>query len=152
MSASNRRIARTVRSVVIALGGLAWSLAASAPALAQSPLVIGCADGTREGFTSQSTYPTIASCGGAWSIPGAFHDEPDCGRLAGNDGINEAGAGCNVEDLCAGGWHVCYGPDDIDVRTGGNGCADAVKATYPNNGSGPTSIVHPPGGAFFGCG
>ncbi len=113
------------------------------------PQVVGCADGTREGFTDLGLYPTIASCGGAWTVAGAFHDDAACGRLAGNDGVNESGNGCNVEDLCAGGWHVCYGPDDIEVRTGGRGCVDAVESDYPNHGSGTVTVSVPPGGAFF---
>ncbi len=109
----------------------------------------GCADRSREGFVDIATYPTIASCGGAWNVPGAFHDAPVCARAAGNDGVNEAGAGCNVEDLCADGWHVCFGPDDIATRTGGRGCVDAVAADYPNHGSGQVTAPIPPGGAFF---
>ena len=99
------------------------------------PLVVGCSDGTREGFTDLSLYPNIASCGGAWTVAGAFHDEPACGRQGGDDGVNATGTGCNVEDLCAGGWHMCHGPDDIDTRTGGRGCADSVMAGYPGTGA-----------------
>ena len=58
------------------------------PAHASEP--IGCADGSREGFTDLGTYPVIASCGGAWDVPGAFHDAPSCGREAGNDGGHTA--------------------------------------------------------------
>jgi len=122
--------------------------ASTAEVRAQSPLIVGCSDGVREGFTNQTTYPTIASCGGAWSVKGAFWDNPSCGRQAGNTGVLSAGTGCNVEDLCAGGWHVCYGPDDITVRTGGRGCTDAVASNYPNNGTNSQYPV-PPGGAFF---
>ena len=112
------------------------------------PLVVGCADGVREGFTNMTQYPNITACGGAWTVPGVFKDDPACARAAGNTGTNSAGTGCNVEDLCAAGWHVCHGPDDINVRTGGLGCADAVGATYPNSGSGVTG-TGTPGGAFF---
>ncbi|MCA9514163.1 MAG: hypothetical protein KC635_04415, partial [Myxococcales bacterium] len=111
---------------------------------------VGCSDGTREGYTSLGTYPAIASCGGAWSVGGMFHDEPACDRQGGNDGENAAGTGCNVQDLCAEGWHVCYGPADVRSRVGDAGCADAVAATYPNTGTGPLNgVTVPPGGAFF---
>src|SRR5262245_3879393 len=71
---------------------------------------IGCADGTREGFQSQTKYPTIAACSGAWTIPGLIANDtlvPRCQRRAGNDGANTSGQGCSVADLCAEGWHVC---------------------------------------------
>lgn len=110
---------------------------------------IGCADGGREGFENRTTYPVIASCGGAWDVPGAFHDTPSCAREAGNAGVNADGAGCNVEDLCAEGWHVCYGPDDLAIRTGGRGCTDAVSTSYPNHGLGNPTVSVSPGGAFF---
>jgi hypothetical protein len=120
---------------------------------------VGCADGSREGFSSISTYPTIASCGGAWTVPGVWVDDPACGRQAGNHGLNAPGTGCNVQDLCAPGWRVCYGPDDVAARTGGTGCQDAVASSYPNFGTGgwgndPTGVPIPqppagPGGAFF---
>jgi len=124
------------------------------------PTVIGCADGSREGYVDAFAYPAIASCGGAWDIAGVYNDGPACDRAAGNDGTNADGVGCNVEDLCAPGWHVCNGPNDVDIRTGGLGCTDAVAADYPNYGTGdlgiyddrttpPTPITLPPGGAFF---
>ncbi|MFT7581442.1 MAG: cysteine-rich repeat protein, partial [Myxococcota bacterium] len=95
------------------------------------PELLGCADGTREGFSDTNTYGVIASCGGAWDVPGAFHSAPECDREAGNSGANAAGAGCNVEDLCASNWHVCHGPDDIDIRTEGQACTEAVATDYP---------------------
>ncbi len=122
---------------------LGWS----SSALAADPT--GCSDGGREGYTDLTRYPIIASCGGAWDVPGVFHDGPQCDRKAGNGNTNAAGLGCNVEDLCGEGWHVCHGPDDIDIRTGGRGCQDAVAATYPNAGSGTPTVPTTPGGAFF---
>ena len=110
-----------------------WSCDNASPSLCapMPPAQLGCADGSREGYTATSTYTTIASCGGAWDVPGAFHSAPACGRAAGNTGANQPGEGCNVEDICASGWHVCHGPDDIAQRTHGSGCSDAVSATYP---------------------
>ena len=54
-----------------------------------------------------------------------------CNREAGNDGLNAAGAGCTVSDLCAEGWHVCRGKDDVISRNphGGaieEGCAGVM--------------------------
>jgi|GEM_PF-896339 len=139
------------------------------------PAAVGCADGSREGFWNPGggvipsapelpgdgdSYPLIAACGGAWSTPGVFQDGPQCGRTAGNHGPNPSGTGCNVEDLCAPGWRVCTGPDDVALRTGGledgTGCEDAVHPWYPNAGTGALGyfpadvpITVPPGGAFF---
>ena len=80
------------------------------------PVASGCSDGTREGFIAGSKYPFIAGCGGAWDVPGIHHPAPACGRQAGNTGAIPAGTGCNVEDLCAEGWHVCLGKDDVLAR------------------------------------
>jgi hypothetical protein len=122
---------------------------ATAEGARANPALVGCSDGTREGFTDTSRYTTIAACGGAWTVPGVFHSAPACNRQAGNGNSNSNGNGCNVEDLCATGWHVCHGPDDIAIRTGGRGCADAVAANYPNNASGSPTVSTTPGGAFF---
>jgi len=82
----------------------------------------GCADGSREGFLDDKAFPKIAACGGAWDIKGIHHGTPKCNRMAGNDGKNAAGKGCNVEDLCADGWRVCYGKADVLSRNP-DGCA-----------------------------
>ncbi|MBM4343154.1 MAG: hypothetical protein FJ100_07220 [Deltaproteobacteria bacterium] len=76
----------------------------------------GCADGTREGFLDKKKFPLVAACAGAWDIPGIHKGNPACGRKAGNTGANAPGKGCNVEDLCAEGWHVCYGAKDLKER------------------------------------
>ncbi len=49
-------------------------------------LPAGCADGTREGFVSRTTFPTLAACAGTWT-----------------GHITEAAP------LCQAGWHVCLG-------------------------------------------
>lgn len=77
---------------------------------------LGCADGTREAFLDVLKYPAAAACAGAWDIPGIHAGVPACGRKAGNDGQNAPGKGCNVEDLCAEGWHVCFGAADLKDR------------------------------------
>jgi hypothetical protein len=91
------------------------------------PIKIGCSDGTREGFMDPLVFPALAACGGAWDVPGIHHDAPECGREAGNTGNNSAGEGCNVEDLCAEGWHVCLGKTDVKQRHAA-GCTGIMKA------------------------
>jgi hypothetical protein len=81
------------------------------------PEFIGCSDGTREGFLKIGGYPLLAACGGAWDIPGIHNVTPACNREAGNSGANAPGTGCNVADLCAEGWHVCLGKNDVDYRS-----------------------------------
>lgn len=50
----------------------------------------GCADGTREAFVNEATYPGIAGCGGTW--------EGQIGSAA-------------ADALCAPNWHVCAPPE-----------------------------------------
>ncbi|MEO7328588.1 MAG: hypothetical protein ABI193_08425 [Minicystis sp.] len=77
---------------------------------------IGCSDGTREGFGDLMKFKTIAACDGAWDVPGIFELPVSCNRQGGNSGMNPSGVGCSVSDLCAEGWHVCYGRDDVLFR------------------------------------
>ncbi len=86
-----------------------------------TPATVGCSDGSREGFLDLLKAPKIAACGGAWSVPGAHNTTPACSRQAGNTGKNPSGTGCNVTDLCAAGWHVCYGKVDVLSRNA-EGC------------------------------
>jgi hypothetical protein len=91
-----------------------------------TPRSLGCADGTREAFADPARFPAIAGCAGAWSVPGLVTMEsraPACGRAAGNDAGNTAGAGCTVEDLCADGWRVCGGARELGAL--GVTCAEA---------------------------
>ncbi len=90
------------------------------------PSSSGCSDGTREGFKNAVAYPQIAACSGAWSVPGLHHAGPECDRKSGNTGENAPGTGCNVEDLCAEGWHVCLGKDDVKGRSV-NGCTGILQ-------------------------
>ena len=78
----------------------------------------GCADGTREGFLDTVTYPDIAACESAWSIPGSLGDgSPSCDREAGNDGSQPTGDGCDIDDSCAAGWHVCSSVAEVAAHT-----------------------------------
>ncbi len=89
------------------------------------PKVIGCSDGSREGFLDHVKFPRIAACQGAWTVKGAHNTTPACKREAGNTGKNPKGTGCNVTDLCASGWHVCYGKVDVLSRNA-SGCLNIM--------------------------
>ena len=97
------------------------------------PEIIGCSDGTREGFIDLMRFNNLAACGGAWSIPGIHHNVPACGRQSGNTGVNHDGSGCNLEDLCAEGWHVCLGRGDVMTRSeyGCDGILDGANENEP---------------------
>lgn len=97
------------------------------------PEIVGCSDGTREGFVDLIRFNNLAACGGAWSVPGIHHNVPACGRESGNTGTNKAGTGCNLEDLCAEGWHVCLGRGDVMTRSdyGCDGILDGVNQKEP---------------------
>ncbi|MBM4398047.1 MAG: hypothetical protein FJ087_20465 [Deltaproteobacteria bacterium] len=88
---------------------------------------VGCADGQREGFLDSKAWPQIAACAGAWDKPGITPDGvvPTCGLAGGDDGANPGGAGCSAPDLCAAGWHVCKGWQDVASRSD-TGCAGAT--------------------------
>jgi len=81
------------------------------------PQFIGCSDGSREGFMDIVAYELLAACGGAWDVPGIHNEVPACDRKAGNTGEIPLGTGCNVSDLCASGWHVCLGKNDVLNRS-----------------------------------
>lgn len=84
----------------------------------------GCSDGEREDLDELAD---LAACAGAWSVPGALGaDQPACDRAAGDDAAGQPG--CNLEDLCAGGWHVCLGAGDVEGHDGAAGCADLAAS------------------------
>lgn len=95
----------------------------------------GCADGQRDGFLSISDYPLIAACSGGWSIGGVTRDdlEAECGHQSGNQSGNPEGNGCSAVDLCAPGWHVCQGHQEVSEKSPA-GCDDAVAPGTPNKG------------------
>ncbi len=90
----------------------------------------GCTDGTREGFLDSSVFPNIAGCSGGWSLPGltmALSGTPyyGCGA-SGNSSSNPNGYNCNAANLCAVGWHICTGAQDVSSRLPyGKSCYDA---------------------------
>ncbi len=125
---------------------------------------VGCADGEREGFLDMAAYPQIAGCAGAWSLPGVSPDSvvPACGRLGGDDGERREGAGCSAADLCAEGWHICRGWQEVAAKSPA-GCVDATPpgalskslffaCAQPSENN---SVCGAPGDGFndvFGCG
>jgi hypothetical protein len=109
--------------------------------------VEGCADGDREGFVDDEKFPDIAGCSGGFSIGGVmpFHPSsipqcpgvvatdttvPRCNHAAGNDSADPAGTGCDVEDLCEPGWHVCTSSADV-ANHSPSGCNGATSVDDP---------------------
>lgn len=121
-------------------------------------LSAGCADGEREGFVDTPSYPAIAACSGAWDVPGvAPVAAAMCGRLAGDDGMNVLGEGCNVEDLCADGWHVCRDRLEVYARSPDHTCDNITteaNAFFLTRQSGPSGGNCNTSGTndVFGCG
>ncbi|MBL8924211.1 MAG: hypothetical protein JNJ54_35485 [Myxococcaceae bacterium] len=100
---------------------------------AGAPDPSGCSDGTREGFVSIATFAEIAGCSGGWATPGiTLATVPTCARRSGNTGMNREGNGCSAADLCAPGWHLCRGKDEVAAKANGS-CTDAVPAGAANN-------------------
>jgi hypothetical protein len=69
---------------------------------------IGCADGTREGYSDVATYPTIAGCGASW-VGELDLRATATGAACGND----LGMCVSPADACARGWHVCASSGDV---------------------------------------
>jgi hypothetical protein len=124
---------------------------------------LGCADGTREGFTSVANYPDIAACAGGWQIPGFVGPgamSPACERRGGNDGARPDGEGCSVADLCAEGWHVCESAHEFSTKA--TDCRDALSTAggalvfYGTRQRGPDKTCDPSNQTgtnnVFGCG
>lgn len=93
----------------------------------------GCADGTREGFTDATVYPTIAACEVWWdgnqSLRTARTGQEWCG--------NSTGIKCTAPaDGCAPGWHMCMQggwPADIRDRKVNTLGVDGGNATLSSN-------------------
>ncbi len=96
---------------------------------------IGCADGTRESFVDRTRFPLIAGCSGAWSLPGIFPAIPASALAAcvtlGNSSTTAPtnGAGCASSNLCASGWHICFGGEVTPRTVTGCGADLAAPAT-----------------------
>lgn len=71
--------------------------------------IIGCADGTREGFTDLSIFPNIAACAGVWETSKNLRS-PKSGTPCGGPMVI-----CNQPaDLCSNGWRVCASSGDLN--------------------------------------
>jgi hypothetical protein len=92
--------------------------------VAADPASAGCSDATREAFIDVRGQPDIAGCSGRFQggIVGAITAEPRCGRLSGNTGTNPDDAQCAVEDLCAEGWSVCRGFEEVSGHAASGAC------------------------------
>jgi hypothetical protein len=89
--------------------------------------VAGCSDGTRELFIDPGVHPDIAGCSGGFSVAGvlsAAARAPQCGRHAGNHGLEPSGWGCSVADLCSLGWHVCESAAEVALKSANGECAN----------------------------
>ncbi len=105
------------------------------PGVAGAPDIVGCSDGTREGFRDYLDWPEIAGCAGAFDQPGVLGGSPDlqptCDLLAGDTNSNREGIGCSAADLCAANWHVCHNGVDVAAHSPSGGCEGCVPADEP---------------------
>lgn len=62
----------------------------------------GCADGQREAFTDEATFPEIAGCAASWTTRVSMRD-PATGSACGDD-LGDCAA---PADACAPGWELC---------------------------------------------
>jgi hypothetical protein len=123
----------------------------------------GCSDGTREGFIDSNTFYMIAGCSGGWAMPGLTSGQSGAPYFActsaGNSGSNPYGASCNAANLCASGWHICLGAQDVashlpsgktcyDSWTGSEKRFFATRQPSQGNGYCNTSGMND----IFGCG
>jgi hypothetical protein len=107
----------------------------------------GCADGQREGFVDDKKFPDIAGCSGGFSVGGVMPFAPKsiaqcpsvvatdttiprCNHVAGDDSSNPNGNGCDVEDLCEPGFHVCRSSADV-AKHSPSGCDGATQNADP---------------------
>jgi hypothetical protein len=137
---------------------------ASEPPGVAGPLdVVGCSDGTREGFRDFVTWQTIAGCAGGWDQPGVIGSpelSPVCGLNAGDSSPNPNGKGCNAADLCAKHWHLCLDGYDVFQHSPSGDCESCVPANEPRfflvgSGASPMGICSPEPSAtndLHGCG
>lgn len=91
------------------------------------PEVVGCSDGTREGFQDMGLFPDIAGCQATWptqSLRATGNGEP-CGANLGQ---------CFApEDACADGWHICMKqgwPGDLNTRITFEDCHSSHSGDY----------------------
>jgi len=128
-----------------------------------APDIVGCSDGTREGFRDYVDWPDIAGCAGAFDRPGVaglMDLQPTCALLAGDANTNRNGIGCTAADLCAANWHVCKNGDDVAKHSPTGDCESCVPAGETRfflvaSGASPMGICSPDPQAvndLHGCG
>ncbi len=78
-----------------------------------------------------------------------------CNREGGDDGINATGMGCNVEDLCSEGWHLCLSATEVSDA----GVADCNQEGFSGSffltaqsGMGKDTCANTGTNDVFGCG
>jgi hypothetical protein len=99
-----------------------------------APDIVGCSDGTREGFRDYTNWPDIAGCAGAFDqagVVGSPDIQPTCDLLAGDTNSNHAGKNCSAADLCAANWHVCRNSGDVAKHSPTGDCESCVPAGEP---------------------
>jgi hypothetical protein len=104
------------------------------PGVDGAPIVVGCSDGTREGFRDVAHWLNIAGCAGAFDQPGVIGSPdllPACELQAGDTSANPSGAGCSAADLCAQHWHLCRDGTDVSQHSPTGGCESCVPAGEP---------------------
>jgi hypothetical protein len=92
-------------------------------------VLVGCSDGTREGFRDLTLWPAIAGCAGGWQkmgLPTSALSTKPCSGEAGNNSLNPNGlrclssgpcTECSVTDLCARGWRPCLNGNEVMARS-----------------------------------
>ena len=121
------------------------------PGVPGAPDIIGCSDGTREGFRDYTRWLNIAGCAGAFDQPGVVGSpdlKPTCGLLAGDSNTRRDGIGCSAADLCAANWHVCRNGHDVATHSSSGNCEGCVPAGEPRfflvaSGASPMGICSP---------
>ena len=101
------------------------------PGVSGAPDIVGCSDGTREGFRDYANWTDIAGCAGAFERPGVVGSpdlQPTCDLLAGDTNSKRDGIGCTAADLCAATWHVCHNGEDVAAHSPTGGCESCVPA------------------------
>jgi hypothetical protein len=125
---------------------------------------IGCADGTREGFTDLVAFPRIAACGATWTGKLDLR-APVTGAACGNS----LGPCAALADACAPDWHPCTDSGDVtELQAIGPGAchasfsgryaaasshdATSSPCTYPAAGQWPCKQGTLPGSEAICCG
>ena len=104
------------------------------PGVTAAPDIVGCSDGTREGFRHLVDWPNIAGCAGAFNQPGVLGSpdvQPACGLRAGDSNSNREGIDCSIADLCSANWHVCRDGGDVAKHSPTGDCEGCVPAGEP---------------------